>query len=149
MDKPIWSALFARQIAETLGYAVPGVSSGTSAIPFTSETEQVVQDVTEAFRYLGPDQLRLTADFAAFLRSRPENREEASMSVRQSWAAIYLAEVRELARFLRERYGAAEPADEKDYWTEEDRRDAQAAAWRRMEEEDPYPWEEADDAHAG
>ena len=37
------------------------------------------------------------------------------------------------------------PADESDEWTDEDRRDFQLAAWKRLDEEAPYPWPEAVD----
>jgi hypothetical protein len=39
--------------------------------------------------------------------------------------------------------------DESDTWTEEDERDATLAALRRLDEEDPYPWQEPDNPRLG
>jgi len=149
MENAPWSSLFARRIAETVGYGPPGASPGTSAIPSVPEAEKIVEEVTEAFRYLAPEKIQLALDFAEFLRTSKAEGHDVTSPVRQSWEAEKLAEVRDLALFLRSRYGAEQPADEKDYWTEEDRQDAQAEARRRLEEQDACSWEDACDAGAG
>jgi hypothetical protein len=45
-----------------------------------------------------------------------------------------IAEVRDFAVFLRERYGRSEIIDESDEWTEEDLRDFSLASFRYFEE---------------
>ena len=148
MDEPIWSSLFSRRVAETLGYAFPGAASETDGIPLSIEAEQILHEVTEAFRYLPPEKIQEALDFAAFLQAKID-RSYIPTSFRQKGRAEAFAEVRDLVVFLRSRYGAEQPADEKDYWTDEDRNEAQEEACRRIEERDPYPSEEIEDAHAG
>jgi hypothetical protein len=53
-----------------------------------------------------------------------------------------LEEVRALVLSLKERYGYNEPTDDSDEWTEEDHRECSQASLKRLDEEDPYPWEE-------
>ena len=137
MDKPIWSSLFARRIAETLGYVPSDALEAANRIPFSAETERIVQDMTEGFRYLGPEKIHLAFDFAEFLRGQSRGEVGLASIVRPSWAAAKLAELRDLVLFLRSRYGEEQPADEKIYWTEEDRQDAQIAALRRLGEREP------------
>ncbi len=130
MDTAIWSSLLARRAAEALGYAVPEAKPGPNAIPYGPEAEALVRELTETFRYLPLEKVRQALDFAEFLRTEKIDQEPPAH--RPTWAAQKLAEVRDLALFLRERYGEAQPADEKDYWTEEDRQDMQREAWRRL-----------------
>jgi hypothetical protein len=146
VEEAIWSNLFARQVAQKLGYGVPDSAADPTAIVFDAEAEQIAKELCEAFRYLRPEQIRTVTDFADFLRT---NRLHGQSVYRPSWVPALFREVRDLALFLKERYGEDQPADEKDYWTDEDRRDAQLASWRRLEEEDPYPWEDPEDAQAG
>jgi hypothetical protein len=51
-------------------------------------------------------------------------------------------EIKKLALELKSQCGYAEPVDDSDEWTEEDMRDAADAVFRRLDEEDPYDWEE-------
>jgi hypothetical protein len=149
-DPAMWSSLFAHQMAEALGYAVPGSNPEPSALPFGPEEGKIVREVTEAFRYLPPTKIQQALDFAWFLRKEKIDGYQMPPSIRRSWAAEKLIELRDLVLFLRGRYGREQPADEDDEWSDEDRRDMQLAARRRLEEEDPYPWpEDPENAHAG
>jgi hypothetical protein len=137
MENAIWSSMLARRVAQALGYGVPDVTTEPEAVPYGPEAEAVVGELTETFRYLPLEKVRQALDFAEFLRTEKIVREPPAH--RPTWAAEKLSEVRDLALFLRERYGAEQPADEKDYWTEEDQRDFTQASQRRLEEEDPWP----------
>jgi hypothetical protein len=143
-DDAPWSSLFARRVAETIGYAPPGATLGADKIPLTVEAEQILHEVTEAFRYLPPKKIQLALDFAAFLRAHGINGGDIALSVRSSEAAKNLNEARDLILFLRSRFGEEEPADEKDYWTEEDRQEATLASLRYAEETMPYDWGETE-----
>ena len=147
MENAIWSSMLARRVAETLGYALPDGTPGPDTIPYGPDAEALVRELTETFRYLPLEKIRLAQDFAEFLRAEKVAREAAAQ--RPTWAALTLSEVRDLALFLREQYGEEQPADEKDYWTEEDRQDMQREVWRRLDAEDPYPWEGGDGTHPG
>jgi hypothetical protein len=146
VEEAIWSSLIARRVAQKLGYGLPDTPADAGAILFDADAEQVAKELCEAFRYLRPEQIRTATDFADFLRT---NRLDGAGVHRPTWVPQMFREVRDLALFLKERYGEDQPADEKDYWTDEDRRDAQLASWRRLEEEDPYPWEDPEDAQTG
>jgi hypothetical protein len=54
-----------------------------------------------------------------------------------------LQEVRVLVTSLKERFGYDEPVDDSDEWTDEDRHEFTRASLRRLEEQDPWPEEEA------
>jgi hypothetical protein len=132
--EPIWSRAFAQKIGGLLGFPV----GPEGAIP--AEAEALLRDMTEDLRYLRFAQWRWIEHLTRFLGER--------------WAAPPglegLREVRSYVAFLRSSYGNEKPADESDEWSDEDRRDIQLAARRRLEEEDPYPWpEEPDNARAG
>jgi hypothetical protein len=58
-----------------------------------------------------------------------------------------VAEVRDLVLRLKKECGYAEPVDDSDEWTEEDRRDFQDASMKRWEEQEGR--DATDDAQAG
>jgi hypothetical protein len=152
MENAIWSMHFARQIAQRLGYGPPDAPPGALGIDLGAEPERIIQEMTESFRYLPPEQINLALNYAAFLRAHAID--ACHPAQRPFQMAEKLREVCDLTFFLRTRYGTSEPADEKDYWTDEDRREFQEAAWRRLEEEDPwpdddYPLEEQGNAQTG
>ena len=60
-----------------------------------------------------------------------------------------IEEVKKLVLGLKEKHGFTEPTDDSDEWTEEDWRDFTASSISRMETEDPWPEEEAENAQAG
>ena len=129
----MWSKWLAEEIARTLGYA-------PEALGEEQRPQAIVGELAEAFRYLPPDKLQLARDFASFLRGQ-------SPPTGPGWESLLvdrLGEVRDLALFLKGRYGYEQPVDESDEWTEQDERDATLAALRRLDQEDPYPWEESD-----
>jgi hypothetical protein len=133
--EPIWSRAFAQKIGTVLGF--PAGSEGT--IP--AEAEALLRELTEDLRYLRFAQWRWIEHLARFLGER-----EAAPPP----GLERLREVRSYVAFLRNLYGNEQPADESDEWSDEDRRDIQLAARRRLEEEDPYPWpEEPGNARAG
>jgi hypothetical protein len=141
MDEPIWSWLFARRVAETLGFTFPGAVSETDGIPLSIEAEQILHEVTEGFRYLPPEKIQEALDFADFLQAKIDGC-SIHASLRQKGREGAFAEVRDLVVFLRNRYGAEQPADEKDYWTDEDMQEATIASLRYAEETMPYDWGE-------
>ncbi len=147
MEHAIWSTHFARQVAQRLGYGPPDAPPGAFGIDLGPEAERIVKDMTEAFRYLPPAKIQEALDLASFLRSHVID--GCRTPHRSSWMAEKLQEVYDFALFLKSRYGQTRTADESDYWTEEDRLDAQRAALQHLEEGDPYPWEDADNARAG
>ncbi len=51
-------------------------------------------------------------------------------------------EIKKLALEWKKQCGYEEPTDDSDEWTEEDMRDAADAVFRRLDEEDPFDWEE-------
>jgi hypothetical protein len=132
--EPIWSRAFAHKIGTLLGF--PAGLEGT--IP--AEAEALLRDLTEDLRYLPLAKWNWIEHLTRFLSER-----EAPLP----HALERLREVRGYVAFLRNSYGNEQPADESDEWSDEDRRDFQLAARRRLEE-DPYPWpEEPDNARAG
>lgn len=51
-------------------------------------------------------------------------------------------EIKKLALEMKNQCGYDEPVDDSDEWTEEDMRQAADEAFRRLDQEDPYDWEE-------
>jgi hypothetical protein len=141
MSDPIWSRQFARRVAELLGYRVPAMAPELGYVDFDTEAEKVVEAIAEAFRYLPPGHIQGVLDYAEFLRSH----KIAGFGVEclQTWVPEKLRQVQELTLFLKQRHGTALPADEKDYWTEEDERDFALQTWQRLEAEDPWPEEDS------
>jgi len=137
MENAIWSMHFARQVAQKLGYGPPDVPPGALGIDLGSESEGIIKEMTEAFHYLPSEKIQAALDFAGFLRVHEID--ACPSPSRASQMAEKLREVCDLAIFLRSRYGTSQPADERDYWTDEDRRDLQLATWRRLQEGDPWP----------
>src|SRR5262249_38351829 len=116
------------------------------------EGEKLVAEITEHFRYLHGEQVNWVFHLAESLRDREIN--EAKGLLPYVWPVAKLREIHDYLLFLRQHYGSELPADEKDYWTDEDRDDLQRATWRRLDEEDPwpedgYPLEEEGNAQAG
>jgi hypothetical protein len=136
VDEPIWSRHFAGEVAKILGFPMPESAPDGRDDTLRQEGERLLAEITEAFRYLPGEPFNWTINFAHFLRAR-EIGEAGNRPY--GWPVDKLREVREYAQFLRERHGTALPADEKDYWTEEDERDFALQAWNRLEEEDPWP----------
>jgi hypothetical protein len=132
MENAIWSMHLARQVAQKLGYGPPDAPLGALGIDFGPEPEPIVREMTEAFRYLPVGKIQEVLDFASFLRSREID--GCSSSQRPSRMAERLREVCDLVLFLRSRYGNNEPADEKDYWTDEDRREWTLGSINRWDE---------------
>ncbi len=128
MSDPIWSKVFAHRVAEFLGYRMPkGWATATEPgwVDLDPEAEGIVEELTEAFRYLPPRQAQELLDYAEFLRGHKivgVGAEHLPVWVREK-----LREVCDLALFLRQRYGTARPADEQDSWTEEDKREFTAS----------------------
>jgi hypothetical protein len=146
LSDPIWSRGFARQIAEELGFRVPDGPTGAGTFDFDPEAERIVEEITEAFRYLPAEKVQYTLDFAEFLGNKIKS---YYLRLDRSFISEKLREVGDLAQMLRTRYGSDQPADEKDHWTEEDQRDLTRAAFQRLDKEDPYPWEGPEDAQSG
>jgi hypothetical protein len=142
MENAIWSMHFAREIARILGYPPPEGSADLPGVEeYQAEADRIIDEIKEAFRYLhGGDKINQALDFARFLRTQ----DVPLQTVQRSWGRLpeKLREVRDYVLFLRQRYGDECPADEKDYWTEEDRRECTLASMKRLEEEDPWPDEE-------
>lgn len=132
MEQAIWSMHFARQAAQRLGYGPPDAPPGALGIDLGAEPERIIKEMTEAFRYLPPEKTREVLDFAAFLRAHVI--EGCSPLHRPFQMAEKLQEACDLAVFLRGRYGTELPADEKDYWTDEDRRDFTIGSINRWDE---------------
>jgi hypothetical protein len=132
MENAIWSMHFARQIAQKLGYGPPGAPPAALGIDLGPEPERIVKEMTEAFRYLPPEKIQVAFDFADFLRVHEID--SSPPAHRPSRMAETFREVCDLALFLRSRYGNSQPADEKDYWTDEDRRDLTLASINRWDE---------------
>jgi hypothetical protein len=132
-DPAMWSRRFAREIVSCLDVVWEGKCA--------NEAESVVNDLTEAFRYLPPGQVNATERFAKFLRTSAAEVSREPLS--SDWAVRALREIVDFAMFLRSRHGYPRPADENDEWSDEDRRDFALAAWRRLDEEDAK-WENKD-----
>jgi hypothetical protein len=129
----MWSSFFARQVAEALGYCVSAASEKPGAISCGPPEEHIVNKVAEAFRYLPAEKIQLALDYAEFLRKEKIENSWGPPSARASWVAEKLCEVRDLVCFLRHRYGATEPADERDYyWTDEDWQEVLQEGRRRL-----------------
>jgi len=146
MEEKMWSLVLARQVAEKLGYDVPSPQAGVrkGGVSFGPEAEGILQETAEAFRFLPFAKIQEALDFAEFLRT---NRIEGlACPDRHTWIPEKYREVRDFVLFLKSHYGEDQPADEKDYWTDEDRKESQLQAWQRLEKEDPYPAEGTDDA---
>jgi hypothetical protein len=137
MSEPIWSRHFAADVAKALGYPMPETAPDGKDDALLRAGEQLVAEITENFRYLPGEQVNWVCDLAEFLRAREVG--AAGGLRRYDWPVAKLREVYEYQVFLRGRYGSAEPADEKDYWTDEDREDLRRESMRRLDEEDPYP----------
>jgi hypothetical protein len=139
MENAIWSLHFAREIARILGYPPPEGSADLPGVEeYLAEAERIIDEITEAFRYLHRGRaINQALAVAQFLRAQ-----DAPLQTGQrpwGWLPEKLREMRDYVLFLRQRYGADHPADEKDYWTEEDRRECTLASLKRLEEEDPWP----------
>ena len=153
MSEPIWSRHFAQQIAGILGFPRPEETPDGWDEALRREGERLVAEITEDFRHLHDSKvIGWAIDLARFLAAREDGAKDGCRP--HDWIIARLREIREYALFLRGRHGSALPADEKDYWTEEDLHDLQVATWRRLEEDDPwpeddYPLEERGDAAAG
>ncbi len=147
MDEPIWSRQFARRVARSLGYRAPDPTGEAGEIDFTPEAERIVEELTEAFRYLPPGPFRHVLDYTEFLRSRQTV--ECTPGYHPTWALEKLRAVCDLALFLKARHGTDQPADEKDYWTEEDLHDLTLETWKRLEEEDPWPEDDYSEEEQG
>jgi hypothetical protein len=133
----IWSKRFAEQVAQSLGYPLPEGDPAAGDVRLLQEADGIIKEITETFRYLPFEQINLTEDFARFLQAQEEKTRSGIRAY--AWPIFALRAVRDLAAYLRSRYGTELPADESDDWTDEDRRDAQLAYMRRLEEEDPWP----------
>lgn len=146
MEHAIWSLHFAREIARALRYPPPEGSADLPSVEeYRAEAERILDEIKEAFRYLhGDGKIKQALDFARFLRTQDVPSDTGQRP--WGWLPQKLREVRDYVLFLRQHYGADHPTDESDEWTEEDERDATLASLRRLEEEDPYPWEEPDNA---
>jgi hypothetical protein len=132
MDNVTWSSGFARRIAQTLGYRLPGECGEGSLVDYDSEAERIVGEITGAFRHLPGGKIQCALDFAEFLRAKIDSSfcPPPAMHV-----ADKLREVRDLVMALRDRHGTDRPADEADYWTEGDERDLSAQTWRNREDD--------------
>ena len=53
-----------------------------------------------------------------------------------------VVEIKKMAQEMKNQCGYGKPTDDSDEWTAEDMRDAADAVFRRLDEEDPYDWEE-------
>jgi len=144
MSEPIWSRRFAADVAKALGYPMSEEAPDAQDARLREEGEELVAEIAENFRYLPGEQVNWVCDLAEFLRARGVGAKAGPRPY--GWPVARLREVRDYQAFLRTRSGSALPADEKDYWTDEDREDIQREARRRLDEEDPYPWEENDTA---
>ncbi len=155
-DPAMWSRAFAQKIGALLG--LPASEIPPSEASLREATTTLLGEMTEDIRHLRGEQWNWIEHLSRFLIDR----EADPGQVNQDQAALWvlgrplsprlelLHEVRSYAAFLRIKYGFERPADESDEWTDEDRHDCQLAAWRRLDDEDPYPWSEAaDDANAG
>jgi hypothetical protein len=128
-DDPIWSRLFARRIAKLLGY---------TGEPVNATAEQLLGEITDDFRHLwAARKIAWVGDLAETLAQRRPT--AAAAEVQEPWLLDQLREVREYTAYLRGRYGAPVPADEKDYWTDEDLHEWTADSLRRRDAEDPWP----------
>jgi len=121
VDEPIWSRTFARRIARSLGYRLPGPDEEAGGLEVPPEAARLIEELTEAFRYLPPGPLRHVLDYTEFVRGRQA--EEYTPGSHADCVLEKLQAVCDLAVFLNGRHGTKQPADEKDYWTEEDERD--------------------------
>jgi hypothetical protein len=138
-DPAVWSRHFARSIGGVVGCPTPEATSADPAL--RQEAETILGEMTEDLRHLPVGQWGRVERLACFLAAE----QPAPDAVLDR-----LREIRSYVAFLRNSYGLDRPADESDAWSDEDRRDVQAAALRRAEAEDPYPWPgERDDARAG
>jgi hypothetical protein len=151
MSEPIWSQRFAQDVANVLGCPTTQTLPEGRDEALREEDESLLAEITEHFRYLPLEQVNWVFDLAHFLRAREV---DEKVGPPPGWAVSKLREVCEYLRFLRQRHGSEQPADEKDYWTDEDRQDLQVATWQRLSEDDPwpeddYPQEEQGNAHPG
>jgi hypothetical protein len=146
-DPAVWSRAFARQLGALLGVAAPDVES--SDVPVRDEAEALLGELAEAFRRLPLQQWNWVEHLTRSLVDRAAEQGPACDQGARPAAGCLLSErldklreVRSYAAFLLLAHGYPQPADESDEWSEEDRRDLQLAARKRLDEEDPYPWPE-------
>ena len=137
-DNAVWSRRFAQQVAQVLGFPTPETSPDGRDAALRAQGSALMEEITEAFRYLPASQLGAVRNLARFLRESEGN---GPGPLPCGWAVQKLGELRDYAQFLRARHGYPQPADESDEWTEEDERDFAAASARRAEEAAPYEWE--------
>jgi hypothetical protein len=147
VSEPIWSKRFAQDIGKILGFPMPETAPDGQDEKLQQEGMQLVEEVTEDFRYLHGAPVNWVFDLARFLARDAE----PTKALRPyGWPVEKLRELREYQRFLRQRHGTDQPADESDEWSEEDERDLTLASLQRIEEEDHNPWpEDQADAQAG
>ena len=139
MENAIWSMHFARKIAQILGYPPPEGSPDLPGVEeYRAEAERIIEEIKEALRYLhGDRKINQALAVAQYLRTQDLHPRTGQRP--WGWLPQKLREVRDYVLFLRQRYGDQYPADEKDFWTEEDERDFTLACLKRLEEEDPWP----------
>jgi hypothetical protein len=131
MDNACWSRTFAQKIARALGYRLAGAAAGEGTIEWDAQAQMLLDEITQSFRYLPPEKIQLVIDYADFLRS-----DKAQACVRPAGPAgiaVNFCQARDLACFLKSRYGYDQPADERDFWTDEDRQDFTRQSLSRME----------------
>jgi hypothetical protein len=141
MSEPIWSRHLARGIADVLGFPMQETTPDGRDESLRREGERLVEEITETFRYLPAEPINWARDLAHFLRAELDGRGGPAP---YGWPVEKLREVRDYVLFLRGRHGHEHSADEKDYWTDEDREDLRHEALRRLDEQDPYPWKDTD-----
>jgi hypothetical protein len=132
METACWSRSFAQRIARVLGYRLANEETGDGTIEWDAQAQSLVEEITQGFRYLPLEKVRLVLDYADFLRS-----DKIQASYRRTptacWVGEKLREIRDLVYFLKGRYGHDQPVDESDFWTDEDRRDFTLQSLARME----------------
>jgi hypothetical protein len=130
----VWSFTFARRVADILGYRVGEsvAAQGPGHVLSGPETEAILAELTEAFRYLPAEQIQSVIDFAEFLRA--QRAQGTPVPHLESWVAEKFREARDLALFLKTRYGRDLPADEQDFWSEEDEQLLTRHTFERLEE---------------
>jgi hypothetical protein len=131
-SEPIWSRHLARELAGILGFPMPETAPDGKDEKLRKEGEQLVADITDQFRYLPFEQMNWAFDLATFLRERQLVEDKGVRPY--GWPVAKLREMRDYVAFLRSRHGTAQPADEKDYWTEEDEQDLTAESLRVWDE---------------
>src|SRR5262249_49810428 len=105
------------QVAESLGYRLPGAAGKPAIVEFDAEAEQVVRQIGEVFRHLPPEKVQCALDFAGFLRAKIDSYVCPPPAAHVPGA---LREVRDLVVALQARNGVEELAEKKGPWTERD-----------------------------